>query len=168
MSARAGDWHHADPMSAAGGAFRRTHMGLGGLIDIGRPSRAFPVTPPYIRITYTAVRQMQSGWYAHPNRGVVSRCTSREFIPDAGHAPNTSPDAVSPLRRRRLLPSLPFRPSAKDVAVRPICFSTFRFRSASLASPASHLLCPLLTSAMRSGSLSTPSAPAGRVADLPG
>jgi hypothetical protein len=25
-------------------------------IDIGRPSRAFPVTPPYIRIAYTAVR----------------------------------------------------------------------------------------------------------------
>ncbi len=64
--------------------------------------------------------------------------------------------------------SLPFGPSAKDVAARPICFSTFRFRSASLASPASHLLCPLLTSATRSGSLSTPSVPAGRVADLPG
>src|ERR1035437_3030536 len=47
----------------------------------------------------------------------------------------------------------PFRPSVRDVTVRPSCFSTFRLRSASIASPASCLLCPLLTSAWRSESL---------------
>ena len=33
--------------------------GLAGLIDIGRRSPAFPVTPPYIRISYTAVRRIK-------------------------------------------------------------------------------------------------------------
>jgi hypothetical protein len=41
--------------------------------------------------------------YIYPNRSVLSRCASRKVIPDAGHKPNTSPDAVLPLRHRRRL-----------------------------------------------------------------
>jgi hypothetical protein len=41
---------------------------------------------------------------------------------------------------------LPFGPSAKDVAARPICCPAFRPWGASLASPALQRLCPLLTS----------------------
>ena len=84
-----------------------------------------PPTPPYVRVTYTAVRQIQSGWHVHPDRSVLSRGASREFLPDAGQYP--------PSRRRRSRhsttgrnSSLPFRPSARSA----------------------RLLCPLLTSAV--------------------
>ena len=93
-----------------------------------------PPTPPYVRVTYTAVRQIQSGWHVHPDRSVLSRGASREFLPDAGQYP--------PSRRRRSRhsttgrnSSLPFRPSARSA----------------------RLLCPLLTSAVRSGRIPPPS-----------
>ena len=50
----------------------------------------------------------------------------------------------------------PFGPSAPFPA-RPICCSAFRRWSASLALPTTNLLCPLLTSAPRSGTLAAPS-----------
>ena len=50
----------------------------------------------------------------------------------------------------------PFGPSVPFPA-RPICCSTFRRWSASLALPTTNLLCPLLTSAPRSGTLAVPS-----------
>ena len=72
-----------------------------------------PPTPPDIRVTYPAVRQIKSGSYMHPNRSVISRHASRAFIPEAEHR--------SPPRRmasRRSIPghySLPpFRPSARS------------------------------------------------------
>lgn len=53
----------------------------------------------------------------------------------------------------------PFGPSVRDVAVRHICCSLFRLRSASLALPASCLLYPLLTSALCSANLAAHSVP---------
>lgn len=61
----------------------------------------------------------------------------------------TSPFLQSPF-------GAPFGPSSRGVAVRPICCPTFRRRGASLALPASGLLCPLLTSPGRSGPVARP------------
>jgi len=53
----------------------------------------------------------------------------------------------------------PFGPSVRGDAAWPICCPAFRPWGASLASPAANLLCPLLTSADRSGRLPPPSVP---------
>ena len=59
-----------------------------------------PPTPPDIRVTYPAVRQMWVRVRRHPNRSVVSRRASCEFIPGAEIESDTSPDAISPLHCR--------------------------------------------------------------------
>ena len=116
-----------------------------------------PPTPPDIRVTYPAVRWIAVRVSHHPNRSVVSRRASREFIPDAGHEARhlagchlaAPPQATTPLHRSGLRPT--------RVAAPPICCPAFRPWGASRASPAPGLLCPLLTSARRSGRIAPPS-----------
>jgi hypothetical protein len=95
----------------------------------------------------------------HPNRSVVSRRASRQFIPDAGHEAQplagcplaAPPQATPPLHRSGL--------RSTRVAAWPLRYPAFRPWGASRASPAPGLLCPLLTSAERSGRIAHPSVP---------
>jgi hypothetical protein len=126
------------------------------LIGIGRGLTASPL--PHHRTYGSRIRRF-GGWSQghHPNRGIASRRASGEFIPDARHkaqhlagrhraAPR---QATTPLHRSGLRPT--------RVAAPPICYPAFRPWGASRASPAPGLLCPLLTSAGRSGRIAPPS-----------
>jgi hypothetical protein len=77
---------------------------------------------------------------------------SRSCLSDA--QPPLDTMVTSPLLQSPL--GAPFGPSSWGVAARPIRCPAFRPRGASLASPASGLLCPLLTSPSRSGSVARP------------
>ena len=59
------------------------------------------------------------------------------------------------------LPSHTVRAFNSHCTAWPICCSTFRPRSASIALPGSYLLCPLLTPVWRSGAISRPSVDRG-------
>src|SRR6266516_3860876 len=87
-----------------------------------------PPTPPDVRVTYPAVRQIKPECNAHPDRSVFSRCASGEFIPGVEHS--------VPRLAGCYLPT-PLQ------ATPPLC------RSGLQRIP--RLLCPLLTSAGRSG-----------------
>ncbi len=77
-------------------------------------------------------------------------------LPD-GCAPASRHEVTAPLLQSPF--GAPFGPSVRCGAARPICCPAFRLWGASLALPASNLLCPLLTSADRSGRLPPPSVP---------
>ena len=94
------------------------------------------------------------------HRSVGSPCPSPGFIPvdrvaqgqrelPVGCAPVARHEATSPLLHSPC--GVPFGPSGRGGAARPLCGPAFRRWGASLAGPASDLLCPLLTSAGRSG-----------------
>jgi len=139
--------------------------GIWGLIDIGWPSRAFPVTPPYKRITHTAVPR--ACWVA----------PSWTFG-------GLRADAVSPLNEDGLSRFAGAMSSSHDGPTRPLhgsglrvqtCGSASLFpRLSALGCPTSltypYLLCPLLTSARRWARIAPRSVyPTGRPrADLPG
>src|SRR5688572_25815181 len=69
-----------------------------------------PPTPPDIRVTYPAVRQMQPRCDAHLDRSVLSHGASGQFIPGvepsgprlAGCHLTTPPEATTPLYRSGL------------------------------------------------------------------
>ncbi len=49
--------------------------------DRGEPRSSSPPTPPYIRITYTAVRQSKSTWQMSVDRKIIAPCPNPGFIP---------------------------------------------------------------------------------------
>ena len=79
--------------------------------------------------------------------------------PLAGCPLAAPPQAATPPDRSGLRPA--------RVAAQPICSPAFQPWGASRASPAPGLLCPLLTSAGRSGRIPPPSVLSGHPADLP-
>ena len=135
------------------------------LIDIGWPSRAFPVTPPYKRITHTAVPR--ACWVA----------PSWTFG-------GLRADAVSPLNEDGLSRFAGAISSSHDGPTHPLHGSGLRVQTCGSASLCprlsalgcptrlaySYLLCPLLTSARRWARIAPRSVyPTGRHrADLPG
>jgi hypothetical protein len=78
--------------------------------DREEPRGLPPPTPPDIRVTSPAVRQIPSGGYVPPNRSICSRGASREVIPDAGPSAQhlagcelaAPPQATTPLCRSGL------------------------------------------------------------------
>ncbi len=87
---------------------------IGRLIDIGRRSPAFPVTPPYVRITYTAVRRIEWKSYLLTSYGSPATGASPLRVPAAGSSPGAAwprgsasclTDAFPRLDMKRLLPS---------------------------------------------------------------
>ncbi len=119
-------------------------------------------TPPYIRITYTAVQRSEwkdSVLDSAFHRSVRSPCPSPGFTPmdhaiqgqrelPVGCRTATRHEATAPLLQSPC--GAPFGPSVRGGAARPICYPAFRPWGASLASSASNLLRPLRISADRS------------------
>jgi hypothetical protein len=95
-----------------------------------------PPTPPDVRVTYPAVRQIPFGCNTPQRERHLPVCQPRVH-PRGRASPGPSPDAISPLHNRQRLSS----------TVQ--AFSTHSAR----------LLCPLLTSARRSGRIPPPSVP---------
>src|SRR5258706_9054220 len=82
---------------------------LSCVIDIGRRSPAFPVTPPCVRVAYTAVRLVEDSHWASVMRPAATKydlvsATSKALEWLMGQHPFELP-AVA-LARRRLTPSL--------------------------------------------------------------
>ena len=171
---------------------RETRSGGHSPIDIGRPSRAFPVTPPCVR-----VRTRRFGWLGvRPNHQRFGRRRAfghslrhGQFGPFAagrrGYTPTLRPKGqpigwvfcrLLPMSRAsysplHLLPGggAPFGPSAWRS--RPCdlwLFLPFRASVPVERADGPRLLCPLLTSAPRSRCLAAPPVPVPRHdADLP-
>ena len=118
--------------------------------DRGEPRGSSPPTPPHVRITYAAVRRIQWSGYFPAHRSAFSPHPTHGFIlSDA--IPHIDTTATAPLLQAPR--GAPFGPSSPSGAARPICCPAFRHRGASIASPATGLLCPLLTSPGRSVSV---------------
>jgi len=128
----------------------------------GFSDRVFP-QPGLATLTWRSARRRFSLSSTRSMRSVPSTGASSPRVPAAISSPGFPrdssrclSDAIPRLDMLATSPFLqsprgaPFGPSSRGVAARPICFPVFRLRGASIASPASGLLCPLLTSPGRS------------------
>ena len=116
--------------------------------DRGEPHGSSPPTPPGIRITYQAVRLIS---LPHSKAAGCSVRLDKHSLcsPSYGPPPHLRAGVMS-TPQSAYYPSQPFGPSSRGVTTRPICCPAFRLWGASIALPASELLCPLLTSPGRS------------------